>query len=224
MMRIISVLEALMVNAIEVEGLSKKFQINHEQENERTWWQKVGNAVAAPIRAIRQGAALGSVEDFWALNDVSFSVGEGKVTGIIGHNGAGKSTLLKLLTRISDPTSGRAVIRGRVGSLLEVGTGFHPELSGRDNIFMNGIILGMSRAEIKKKFDEIVAFAEVDKFLDTPIKRYSSGMRVRLGFAVAARSSAKSSPSHRRLSASAVRASMARWTGLAEAIGPLRSA
>ncbi len=127
-----------------------------------------------------------SEEDFWALKDVSFEVKQGEVVGIIGRNGAGKSTLLKILSRITEPTSGRVTLRGRVASLLEVGTGFHPELTGRENIFLNGAILGMTRAEVRSKFDEIVAFAEVEKFLDTPVKRYSSGMYVRLAFAVAA--------------------------------------
>ena len=126
------------------------------------------------------------VEEFWALKDVSFEVKQGEVLGIIGRNGAGKSTLLKILSRITEPDRGRAILRGRVASLLEVGTGFHPELTGRENIFLNGAILGMKRAEIKRKFDEIVAFAEVERFLDTPVKRYSSGMYVRLAFAVAA--------------------------------------
>src|SRR5262249_19513873 len=126
------------------------------------------------------------VEEFWALKNVSFEVKKGEVLGVIGRNGAGKSTLLKILSRITEPTAGQVVLRGRVASLLEVGTGFHPELTGRENVFLNGAILGMTQREIRKKFDEIVAFAEVEKFLDTPVKHYSSGMYVRLAFAVAA--------------------------------------
>src|SRR5438034_6175906 len=139
-----------------------------------------GNASLLPL------SALPREEEFWALKDVSFEVKQGEVVGIIGRNGAGKSTLLKILSRITEPTEGRVRIKGRVASLLEVGTGFHPELTGRENIFLNGAILGMTRVEIKTKFDEIVAFAETEKFLDTPVKRYSSGMYVRLAFAVAA--------------------------------------
>ena len=133
-----------------------------------------------------RGVPHPDAREFWALRDVSFDVNRGEIVGVIGRNGAGKSTLLKILSRITEPTAGRAVLRGRVASLLEVGTGFHPELTGRENVFLNGAILGMTRSEVRKKFDEIVAFAEVDKFIDTPVKRYSSGMYVRLAFAVAA--------------------------------------
>ncbi|MBC7850816.1 MAG: ATP-binding cassette domain-containing protein [Chitinophagaceae bacterium] len=172
---------------INVEKISKKFVLSHESKERYTALrdvvsQKVKNAVRGQFFKKDKGTK----EEFWALQDVSFTVNQGDRVGIIGRNGAGKSTLLKILSRISDPTEGRITIRGRVASLLEVGTGFHPELTGRENIFLNGAILGMSRAEIRSKFDEIVDFAEVEKFLDTPVKRYSSGMYVRLAFAVAA--------------------------------------
>jgi lipopolysaccharide transport system ATP-binding protein len=174
--------------AIVVENLSKAYRIGLKQERFPTFRDALVNAVKSPLRRLRHlGGEAGSSEDtFWALKDVSFQVQPGEVVGIIGRNGAGKSTLLKVLSRITEPTSGCARLRGRVASLLEVGTGFHPELTGRENIYLNGAILGMKRAEIARKFDEIVAFSEVEKFLDTPVKHYSSGMYVRLAFAVAA--------------------------------------
>ena len=172
---------------ISVEHVSKRYRLHHQTRQRYTALrdvlaEKFKNLLGGGARA----AAPETEEDFWALNDVSFTVKRGEVVGIIGRNGAGKSTLLKILSRITEPSSGRICIGGRVASLLEVGTGFHPELTGRENIFLNGAILGMTRAEIRGKFDEIVAFAEVEKFLDTPVKRYSSGMYVRLAFAVAA--------------------------------------
>lgn len=179
---------------IKAENLGKKYIIGHQSErgsytalrdvlmqNARTLLNKTKDLATG--KPIIQGDTL---EDVWALKDVNFEIRRGEAVGIIGRNGAGKSTLLKILSRITEPSSGRVTIKGRVASLLEVGTGFHPELSGRENIYLNGTILGMTRSEIKQKFDEIVAFAEVEKYLDTPVKRYSSGMYVRLAFAVAA--------------------------------------
>jgi lipopolysaccharide transport system ATP-binding protein len=181
---------------IRVSGLGKKYRIRHQAERQhyvalrdvladktKSVARRVWSAVASSESEMRSSK---SVEDFWALKDVSFGVKEGEVLGVIGPNGAGKSTLLKILSRITEPTTGRVELNGRVASLLEVGTGFHSELTGRENIFLNGSILGMTKAEIAGKFDEIVAFADVEKFLDTPVKRYSSGMYVRLAFAVAA--------------------------------------
>src|SRR6266699_1024494 len=176
--------------AIQCEGIGKQYRIG-ERESYKALRDVITDAIKSPFRRLRQ-AANGSERTgngkptIWALQDVSFEVKEGEVLGIIGRNGAGKSTLLKILSRITEPTCGRAEIKGRLGSLLEVGTGFHPELTGRENIFLNGAILGMKKAEIASKFDEIVSFAEVEKFIDTPVKRYSSGMYVRLAFAVAA--------------------------------------
>ena len=172
--------------AIHVEQLSKRYIIGHQRGKGDGLRHRLEEVVRRPWQMLRNPINNGNSEEFWALKDVSFEIKPGEVVGIIGRNGAGKSTLLKILSRITEPTSGRISISGRVASLLEVGTGFHPELTGRENIFLNGAILGMSRVEIKRKFDEIVAFSEISKFLDTPVKRYSSGMYVRLAFAVAA--------------------------------------
>ncbi|MEN6371943.1 MAG: ABC transporter ATP-binding protein [Armatimonadota bacterium] len=166
---------------IEIENIGKKYRIGANKERYLSLRDEISNFVSPAARRAR--AAKG---EFWALKNVSFSVKEGEAVGIIGRNGAGKSTLLKVLSQITPPTEGKIKLRGRIASLLEVGTGFHPELTGRENIYLNGAILGMTRREIARKFDEIVAFAEVEKFLDTPVKRYSSGMYVRLAFAVAA--------------------------------------
>lgn len=181
-------LGAMSDSIIQVENLSKRYVIGHQRAKDDGLRHVLEAAVRNPLQWLRARtrAASKEREEFWALKDVSFDVKRGEVVGIIGRNGAGKSTLLKILSRITQPTSGRIHIKGRVASLLEVGTGFHPELTGRENVFLNGAILGMKRAEIGEKFDEIVAFADVEQFLDTPVKRYSSGMYVRLAFAVAA--------------------------------------
>ncbi|MCF4967951.1 ABC transporter ATP-binding protein [Nostoc sp. CMAA1605] len=174
---------------IRVENLGKKYIIGHQTQEKYTALRDViANGAKGLFKSLRNQKfkPANYQEEFWALKDVSFEIKQGDRVGIIGRNGAGKSTLLKILSRITEPTQGNIKIKGRVASLLEVGTGFHPELTGRENIYLNGAILGMSKVEIKRKFDEIVAFAEVEKFLDTPVKRYSSGMYVRLAFAVAA--------------------------------------
>jgi lipopolysaccharide transport system ATP-binding protein len=180
-------------HAIEASGLGKRYRIGAPSVRHDSLRDLLAHAVTAPARNLRALRRLtrfgqdGSPEDVvWALQDVSFTVSEGEVVGLVGRNGAGKSTLLKLLSRITEPSAGRAVLRGRVGSLLEVGTGFHPDLTGRENVFLNGAILGMDRRTVERRFDEIVDFAGVARFIDTPVKRYSSGMYLRLAFAVAA--------------------------------------
>jgi homopolymeric O-antigen transport system ATP-binding protein len=175
------------VPAIEVENISKWFQLGAPEQLRRNFREALTDLIAAPIRRMRTLGGVGTdVDSLWALKGVSFQIQSGEVVGIVGRNGAGKSTLLKILSQISEPTTGRIRLRGRVGSLLEVGTGFHPELTGRENIYLNGAILGMSRRDLDRQFDAIVDFAGVERFLETPVKRYSSGMYVRLAFAVAA--------------------------------------
>ncbi|MDE2038208.1 MAG: ABC transporter ATP-binding protein [Patescibacteria group bacterium] len=175
---------------IEAAHVGKRYDIIHQRGRYVSLRDVMMNIVRSPFKIlstkVRRAAGIEKREEFWALRDVSFSIGRGEVVGIIGRNGAGKSTLLKILSQITPPTTGEIAIRGKIGSLLEVGTGFHPELTGRENIFLNGAILGMARREIARKFDEIVTFAGVEKFLDTPVKHYSSGMYVRLAFSVAA--------------------------------------
>ena len=179
-------------NAIRIDGLSKQYRIGSKQQGYKTLRDTLAETFVSPFRRAQKllrGQAYGAAEfgeTIWALKDVSCEIKRGEVVAIIGPNGAGKTTLLKILSRITEPTEGQAEIHGRVGSLLEVGTGFHPELTGRENIYLNGAILGMKKAEIQRKFDQIVDFAEIDKFIDTPVKYYSSGMYVRLAFAVAA--------------------------------------
>ena len=179
--------------AIKVEKLGKRYRIGLREDRHDTFTGTLVSWLKSPFSNFKRLRSLSTFDEngeaadiIWALRDISFDVKQGEVVGIIGRNGAGKTTLLKVLSRITEPTSGRAVVRGRVASLLEVGTGFHPELTGRENVYLNGTVLGMSRREVGRRFDEIVAFSGVEKFSDTPVKRYSSGMQVRLAFAVAA--------------------------------------
>ena len=171
---------------IQARGIAKKYVIRHENVPYKTFQDAIIKAAKVPFNLIKNNGGLPKKETFWALKDITFDVNKGEVVGIIGRNGTGKTTLLKILSRITEPTEGRITLRGRVASLLEVGTGFHPELTGRENIYLNGAVLGMTKKEIISKFDEIVEFSGVETFLDTPVKRYSSGMYVRLAFAVAA--------------------------------------
>jgi lipopolysaccharide transport system ATP-binding protein len=175
-----------MSSVISIEHVGKQYRIGARADTYGTLRDRLAETARAAVKRLRRGGAAGRGETIWALEDVSCEVPEGDVLGVIGCNGAGKSTLLKILSRITEPTRGRVDLYGRVGSLLEVGTGFHPELTGRENVYLNGAILGMRRAEIERKFDEIVAFSEIEKFIDTPVKWYSSGMYVRLAFSVAA--------------------------------------
>ncbi|MFN8376879.1 MAG: ATP-binding cassette domain-containing protein, partial [Anaerolineae bacterium] len=167
--------------AIRIDNIGKQYRIGGAERTDRTLREALMDAAKAPFRRLKDNRP-----EFWALREVSLEIKYGEVVGLIGRNGAGKSTLLKILSRITEPTEGTISLHGRVGSLLEVGTGFHPELTGRENVYMNGAILGMKRLEIERKFDEIVAFAEIEKFIDTPVKFYSSGMYLRLAFSVAA--------------------------------------
>lgn len=173
--------------ALKVRNLGKEYILGGAEQHHESFRELLASSVLAPFRKLRRLSGIAKSDDkFWALDNINFDVQQGEIVGIIGRNGAGKSTLLKVLSRITSPTTGKVLIKGRVASLLEVGTGFHPELTGRENIFLNGAILGMSHDEIERRFDEIVSFAEIEQFLDTPVKRYSSGMYVRLAFAVAA--------------------------------------
>ena len=184
--------------AVSIENISKRYRLGEINRGQiladiHRWWMRR----KAKTRTLPDDAEPAEKGDFWALKNISFEIGQGETLAIIGANGAGKSTLLKIISRITAPTTGRVRIKGRIGSLLEVGTGFHPELTGRENIFLNGAILGMNRGEVRSKFDEIVEFAGLEQFIDTPVKRYSSGMYVRLAFSVAAHPRTRN-PHHRR--------------------------